>query len=502
MTDAATNTVLGIIGGSGIYDLPGLENGRDEVIASPWGEPSAALRRGTIAGLPIVFLSRHDKGHRLSPSDINYRANIDVLKRAGVTDLVSLSACGSFKEELPPGTFVLVDQFVDRTYRRESSFFGKGCVAHVSMAHPVSPRLRMHLAAAAEAEGIPFARGGTYVCIEGPQFSSFAESTTYKALGYSVIGMTNMPEAKLAREAEICYASVAMVTDFDCWHPDHDAVTVQDIIRVLNTNAEKARGLVARLARDFPRLHEPCPIGSDRALDTALITAPGGARSGASEEARRGGRTGIAGMKVDGRHFRSIWVEPDGWSVGAIDQRRLPHEFVVAGLTSCDAAADAIRSMLVRGAPLIGATAAYGVALAMRADSSDAALDRAYDALMATRPTAINLKWALEVMREALLPLPPSARAAAAYARAVEIAEQDIAINKGIGQHGLALIEAIRARQEAGRAGQRADPLQCRLAGDGRLGNRDGADLYGARSRHGRSMSGSTRPVPAIRGLR
>ncbi|UFZ02807.1 S-methyl-5'-thioadenosine phosphorylase [Bradyrhizobium ontarionense] len=269
-----TKAVLGIIGGSGIYDLPGLEDAREEVIASPWGEPSAPLRRGAIAGLPIVFLPRHDKGHRLSPSDINYRANIDVLKRAGVTDLVSLSACGSFKEELPPGTFVLVDQFVDRTHKRESSFFGRGCVAHVSMAHPVSPRLRIHLAAAAEAEGIAIARGGTYVCMEGPQFSTYAESMTYKTAGYSVIGMTNMPEAKLAREAEICYATVAMVTDFDCWHPDHDAVTVQDIIRVLTTNADKAKALVARLAREFPREHEPCPIGSDRTLDTALITAP------------------------------------------------------------------------------------------------------------------------------------------------------------------------------------------------------------------------------------
>jgi 5'-methylthioadenosine phosphorylase len=269
-----TRTILGIIGGSGIYDLPGLERAREERVESPWGEPSAALRIGEIAGLAVVFLSRHDKGHRLSPSDINYRANIDVLKRAGVTDLVSLSACGSFKEELPPGAFVLVDQFVDRTHKRESSFFGRGCVAHVSMAHPVSPRLRLHLAAAAEAEGITVARGGTYVCMEGPQFSTLAESLTYKGLGYSVIGMTNMPEAKLAREAEICYATVAMVTDFDCWHPDHDAVTVQDIIRVLNANADKAKRLVARLAKDFPREHEPCPIGSDRALDTALITAP------------------------------------------------------------------------------------------------------------------------------------------------------------------------------------------------------------------------------------
>jgi 5'-methylthioadenosine phosphorylase len=269
-----TQAVLGVIGGSGIYDLPGLEHVREERIASPWGEPSGAVRIGEISGLPVVFLPRHDKGHRLSPSDINYRANIDVLKRAGVTDLVSLSACGSFKEQLPPGTFVLVDQFVDRTYKRESSFFGKGLVAHVSMAHPVSPRLRIHLAAAAQAENIAVVRDGTYVCMEGPQFSTLAESLTYKQLGYSVIGMTNMPEAKLAREAELCYASVAMVTDFDCWHADHDAVTVQDISKVLTANADKAKLLVARLARDFPREHEPCPIGSDRALDTALITAP------------------------------------------------------------------------------------------------------------------------------------------------------------------------------------------------------------------------------------
>jgi 5'-methylthioadenosine phosphorylase len=269
-----TRSVLGVIGGSGVYDLPGLENVREERMPSPWGEPSGALRIGTIAGLPVVFLSRHGKGHRLSPSDINYRANIDVLKRAGVTDLVSLSACGSFKESLPPGTFVLVDQFVDRTQKRESSFFGKGLVAHVSMAHPVSPNLRSRIEDAARAEGIAAVRDGTYVCIEGPQFSTLAESLTYKQLGYSVIGMTNMPEAKLAREAEICYATVAMVTDFDCWHPDHDAVTVQDIIAVLTANAEKAKRLVTRLARDFPREHEPCSIGSDRALDSAIITAP------------------------------------------------------------------------------------------------------------------------------------------------------------------------------------------------------------------------------------
>ncbi len=269
-----TKAVLGIIGGSGIYDLPGLGNAREQRVDTPWGEPSAPLRMLEIAGLPVVFLSRHDQGHRLSPSDINYRANIDALKRVGVTDLVSLSACGSFQEELPPGTLVLVDQFVDRTHKRESSFFGKGLVAHVSMAHPVSPRLRIHIANAAMAEGIEVKRDGTYVCMEGPQFSTLAESLTYKQLGYSVIGMTNMPEAKLAREAEICYATLAMVTDFDCWHPDHDAVTVSDVIKVLNANADKAKRLMRRLVRDFPREHEPCPIGSDRALDNALITAP------------------------------------------------------------------------------------------------------------------------------------------------------------------------------------------------------------------------------------
>ena len=269
-----TRAVLGIIGGSGIYDLPGLEDVREETIRSPWGEPSAALTRGVIAGLPIVFLPRHGKGHVLSPSDINYRANIDVLKRAGVTDLVSLSACGSFREDLPPGTFVLVDQFVDRTHRRESSFFGKGCVAHVSMAHPVAPKLHDRIAAAAAAEGVAVVRGGVYVCIEGPQFSSQAESTTYKGSGYSVIGMTGMPEAKLAREAEISYAVIAMVTDFDCWHPDHDHVSAAAVVAVMTANGDRARRLVARVAHDFPAEHEACPIGSDRALDHAIMTAP------------------------------------------------------------------------------------------------------------------------------------------------------------------------------------------------------------------------------------
>ena len=270
-----TKAILGVIGGSGVYDLPGLEDIREERISSPWGEPSDALRIGRIGATTVVFLPRHGRGHRYAPSDINYRANIDVLKRAGVTDLVSISACGSFRQELPPGTFVLVDQFVDRTHKRESSFFGQGCVAHVSMAHPVGPVLQERIAEAASAEGIGVVRGGTYVCMEGPQFSSLAESLSYKAAGYDVIGMTNMPEAKLAREAEITYATIAMVTDYDCWHPEHHAVEVSDIIAVARANAGNAARLVARLARDFPAHHEPCPAKSDRALEFAIMTAPG-----------------------------------------------------------------------------------------------------------------------------------------------------------------------------------------------------------------------------------
>ena len=270
-----TEAVLGVIGGSGLYDLPGLEDLREERIGSPWGEPSDALRFGRIGSTKVVFLARHGRGHRLSPSGINYRANIDVLKRAGVTDLVSVAACGSYKSELHPGKFVLVDQFVDRTHGRESSFFGNGCVAHLSMAHPVGPRLQERIAAAAAAEDIECSRGGTYVCMEGPQFSTLAESLTYKGLGYDVVGMTAMPEAKLAREAEITYATIAMVTDYDCWHPDHDAVEVADIVRVLMENADRVARLVGRLARDFPKERESCPVGSERALDNALITQPG-----------------------------------------------------------------------------------------------------------------------------------------------------------------------------------------------------------------------------------
>ena len=253
-----TKSILGIIGGSGVYDLPGLTDLREVSVASPWGETSDVLRTGKIGQTDIVFLPRHGRGHRLSPSDINYRANIDAMKRLGVTDIVSLSACGSFRAELPPGSFLLVDQYVDRTHRRESSFFGAGCVAHVSMAHPVGPNLVERIATASEAEGIAMVKGGTYICMEGPQFSSYAESMTYKNLGYSVIGMTAMPEAKLAREAEITYATLAMVTDFDCWHPDHD----------------KARRLVARLALNFPATRDLCPAGSHKALDFAIMTAP------------------------------------------------------------------------------------------------------------------------------------------------------------------------------------------------------------------------------------
>ncbi len=265
--------VLGIIGGSGLYDLD-MDEARWQRIDSPWGEPSDEVRMGKIAGLDVMFLPRHGRGHRLSPTDIDYRANIDCLKRAGVTDLVSLSACGSFREHLPPGTFCVVDQFIDRTFARAKSFFGAGCVAHVSMAEPVSPGLADRAGAALAAEGVKHHRGGTYLVMEGPQFSTLAESHLYRAWGCDVIGMTNMPEAKLAREAEICYATVAMVTDFDSWHSEHGSVDITSILKVMQANTENARRFVARLAQEFPREHVPCPIGSDTALEHAIITAP------------------------------------------------------------------------------------------------------------------------------------------------------------------------------------------------------------------------------------
>ena len=269
-----TASVLGIIGGSGFYNLPGLSNARWESVESPWGAPSDQVLFADIDGLPIRFLPRHGRGHKISPSEINYRANIDCLKRAGVTDLVSISACGSFKEELAPGVFVLVDQFIDRTFARAKTFFGSGMVAHVSVADPVSPLLVDECERAIKAEAIPYQRGGTYLVMEGPQFSTRAESLLYKSWGCDVIGMTNMPEAKLAREAEICYATVAMVTDYDCWHCDHAAVDVAAVIKVMMGNTAAAQRMVLALAKAFPRLHPPCPIGSDTALSVAMITAP------------------------------------------------------------------------------------------------------------------------------------------------------------------------------------------------------------------------------------
>jgi 5'-methylthioadenosine phosphorylase len=268
-----TKTVLGIIGGSGVYDMAGLEDARWERVKSPWGEPSDALLFGRYSGIDMVFLPRHGRGHIQTPSTINYRANIDALKRVGATDVISVSACGSLKEELPPGTFVIVDQFVDRTFAREKSFFGPGFVAHISMAHPVSARLSQLLADAASAEHIPHATGGTYICMEGPQFSTLAESELYRSWGCAVIGMTAMPEAKLAREAELPYALVAMVTDYDCWHPGHDHVTVDAVIKVLHANSANARKLVCRAAEMLGPQHTPEPA-IERVLDTALITAP------------------------------------------------------------------------------------------------------------------------------------------------------------------------------------------------------------------------------------
>ncbi|MCA3629804.1 MAG: S-methyl-5'-thioadenosine phosphorylase [Methylobacterium sp.] len=267
------NARLGVIGGSGLYDLPGLEYRREEMVQTPWGAPSAALRFGRIGATEIVFLPRHGDGHRFSPGGINYRANIDALKRLGVTDIVSFSAVGSYKEELPPGTFLLPDQLVDRTFARESSFFGNGCVAHVPFGEPFGPRLRHRVAEAARRVGVNIREGGTAVCMEGPQFSTRAESLFYKGQGYDVIGMTSMPEAKLAREAEITYCMCAMVTDFDCWHPHHEDVNVELILRQVHENSEAARRVLAALAADFPAEREECPAGSHRALDFAIITA-------------------------------------------------------------------------------------------------------------------------------------------------------------------------------------------------------------------------------------
>ena len=275
MTDLETVTpVIGIIGGSGLYDIEGLSETVWEKIATPWGDPSDALLTGKFQGIKVVFLPRHGRGHKISPTGLNYRANIHAMKSLGVTDLISLSAVGSLKAELPPGHFVIVDQFIDRSFAREKSFFGNGCVAHVSMAHPVCPRIGDALQAAAAELGLPYTRGGTYLVMEGPQFSTLAESNLYRSWGCAVIGMTNMPEAKLAREAEINYATVAMVTDYDCWHEDHDAVTVDAVVKVLFENADKARNLVKTV---IPKLGAPRPVcaaGCDQALQYALITAP------------------------------------------------------------------------------------------------------------------------------------------------------------------------------------------------------------------------------------
>ncbi len=274
MGETGAPPVIGIIGGSGVYEIDGLADARWEKIASPFGEPSDSLLFGTLDSQPMVFLPRHGRGHVIPPTEINYSANIDALKRAGVTEIVSMSACGSFREELDPGTFVIVDQFIDRTVNRVKSFFSTGLVGHVSLGHPVCARLGDALQVAAQALGIKVRRGGTYLAMEGPQFSTLAESNLYRTWGCDVIGMTNMPEARLSREAEICYATVAMVTDYDCWHPDHDHVTVEAVIGVLLANAENARALVKKVAPALSPRTEICADGCHRALDAAIITAP------------------------------------------------------------------------------------------------------------------------------------------------------------------------------------------------------------------------------------
>ena len=274
MSNNKQPSVLGIIGGSGVYDIEGLANKRWQRVESPFGEASDELLFGELNGQQMVFLPRHGRGHKIPPSEINFRANIDALKRAGVTDVISVSAVGSLREHLSPGTFVIVDQFIDRTFARNKSFFSSGLVAHVSMAHPVCQRLGNHLEAAAKAAGISAMRGGTYLVMEGPQFSTLAESELYRSWGCDVIGMTNMPEAKLAREAELCYATVAMVTDYDCWHPNHDDVTVDQIVKVLLANADKARSLVKHVVPHIGADSTACECGCRSALQHALITPP------------------------------------------------------------------------------------------------------------------------------------------------------------------------------------------------------------------------------------
>lgn len=267
-------TVIGVMGGSGVYDIEGLTNTSWIKVESPFGKPSDDYLVGELGGKKIVFLPRHGRGHKVSPSEVNYRANVDGMKRLGVTDLLSVSAVGSLREDLKPGMFVIVDQFIDRTFAREKSFFGSGMVAHVSVAHPVCNRLGDHIEETLEKLSIEFVRNGTYLVMEGPQFSTYAESNLYRQWGCDVIGMTNMPEAKLAREAELCYASVAMVTDFDCWHPDHDAVTVDQVIKVLLTNADKAKTLVQNVSPLIYADSKGTECGCKKALEYALITAP------------------------------------------------------------------------------------------------------------------------------------------------------------------------------------------------------------------------------------
>jgi 5'-methylthioadenosine phosphorylase len=270
-----TQTKIAVIGGSGIYEIDGLQNADWVQVQTPWGDPSDLLLTGSLDGVEMVFLPRHGRGHVHAPSDVPYRANIDALKRLGCTDVISVSACGSFRDEMAPGDFVVVDQFIDRTFARPKSFFGTGCVAHVSVAHPTCPRLGNACEEAARDAGINVHRGGTYLAMEGPQFSTLAESKMYReSWGADVIGMTNMPEAKLAREAELCYASVAMITDYDSWHPDHGEVDVTAIIATLMGNADKGRALVSRLPKLLGTDRAPCPHGCDRALEYAILTQP------------------------------------------------------------------------------------------------------------------------------------------------------------------------------------------------------------------------------------
>ena len=447
MPEPGTPPVIGVIGGSGVYEIDGLAETRWQKVETPFGAPSDELLFGELDGQKLVFLPRHGRGHKVPPSELNFRANIDALKRAGVTEIVSVSAVGSLRAELPPGTFVVIDQFIDRTFARKKSFFESGLVAHVSMAEPVCRRLGTEIEEAARGLGLNVVRGGTYLVMEGPQFSTLRGIGAISQLGLR----RDRHDQHAGSEARARGGDVLR----DRRHGHrlrllasarrgcHGGGRAEGAVRQRRSRARLDQGGDAAAFRPQRAMRGRL---SHRARQRAHHRAPC-ARSGDGRAARRRGGKGLEGaMKVDGRSYRTIWT--DGGAVEIIDQTRLPHDFVTLRLTTMEEAAHAIRSMQVRGAPLIGATAAYGLCLALARDASDAGLDAAYKTLLATRPTAVNLRWALDDMVRVVRPLPPAKRPEDAWRRAAEICDEDVALCEAIGRHGKAIIE--RAWRDTG----------------------------------------------------